>query len=157
MDRIINNLYVNRELYSVLFGPICAKHNITMTEMLVMMFLSKNTDYDTASDIVENLKIAKSHVSISLRDLEERGYVQGCYKNKNHRTIHLKLCENAFNIIDDGKNIQKQFIDVLLKGFSADEKLTFASYIDRINENANGYLHKKINLKKEMIENEKIK
>ena len=38
MDGIINNLYVNRELYSALFGPICAKYNLTMTEMLVLLF-----------------------------------------------------------------------------------------------------------------------
>lgn len=157
MDKIINNIYVNRELYSVLFEPICVKYDITMTEMLVMLFLSKNTGSDTASDIVENFKIAKSHISTSLRDLEERGYVRGCYKDKNRRTIHLKLCENSFNIIEEGKSIQKTFIDVLLKGFSVDEKSTFTSYIDRINENANGYLHKQLNLKKGLTKNEKIK
>ena len=75
MEGIIDNLFVNRELYASLFGPLCEKYHLTMTEMIVLMFLAKNRGYDTASDIVENLKITKSHVSISLRDLEERGYV----------------------------------------------------------------------------------
>lgn len=148
MDGIIDNLYVNRELYSAMFVPICAKYNLTMTEMVVLLFLAKNAGFDTASDIVKNLKIAKSHVSVSLRDLEERGYVEGCYKGKNHRTIHLKLCENSFKIIEDGKNVQKEFIDVLLKGFSVDEKSSLKSYIKRINDNANNYLHEQLTLKR---------
>ena len=39
MDGIIENLYVSRELYSVLFGPICSKYKLTMTQMLVLLFL----------------------------------------------------------------------------------------------------------------------
>ena len=120
----------------------------TMTEMLVLLFLSKNARFDTASDIVKNLKIAKSHVSVSLRDLEERGYVKGCYKGNNHRTIHLKLCDNSIKIIEDGENVQREFIDVLLKGFSADEKSCLKSYIKRINKNANNYLHEQLTLKR---------
>ena len=147
MDGIINNIYVNRELYSALFEPICAKYNLTMTEILVLLFLAKNTGFDTARDIVNNLKIAKSHVSVSLRDLEERGYVEGCYKGENHRTIHLKLCNNSMKIIEDGENVQKEFIDVLLNGFSVDEKSSFKSYIKRINDNANSYLHEQLTVK----------
>lgn len=148
MDGIIDTLYVNRELYSSLFGPICAKYHLTMTEMLVLLYLAKHAGFDTASDIVKNLKIAKSHVSVSLRDLEERGYVEGSYEGKNHRTIHLKLCDNSIKIIEDGENVQKEFIEVLLKGFSVDEKSAFKSYIKRINDNAENYLHEQLPLKR---------
>ncbi|MGN1294850.1 MAG: MarR family winged helix-turn-helix transcriptional regulator [Bacilli bacterium] len=148
MEGIIDNLFVNRELYAFLFGPVCEKYHLTMTEMVVLMFLAKNTSLDTASDIVENLKITKSHVSISLRDLEERGYVKGDYLGENHRTIHLKLCDGSFNIIKEGENIHKEFIDVLLSGFSQVEKDSFMNYIGRINHNANAYLHKKLELRR---------
>ena len=148
MEGIIDNLFVNRELYASLFGPLCEKYHLTMTEMIVLMFLAKNRGYDTASDIVENLKITKSHVSISLRDLEERGYVEGKYKGENHRSIHLKLCDNSLNIIKDGENVQKVFIDVLLKDFSLEEKMIFKSFIQRINKNANEYLHNQISMKR---------
>lgn len=59
MDGIIENLYVSRELYSVLFGPICSKYKLTMTQMLVLLFLSKDGRGDTASLILWSGQICK--------------------------------------------------------------------------------------------------
>lgn len=140
MYGFIDNLYLNKELYSTLFIPICAKYKITMTEMLVLLFLSANTKSDTASDIVEKLKIAKSHVSASVRDLEERGYLEGKYLGHNHRTIHLQICDNASEIIKEGRKVQKKFLSVISRGFSEEEKMIFANFIRRINGNARDYL-----------------
>lgn len=144
MEGIIDNLYVNKELYSALFIPVCAKYKMTMTEMLVLLFLSKNAKYDTASDIVNKLKITKSHVSASVRDLEERGYLQGNYEGRNHRTIHLQLCDNASEVIREGKRVQEEFISVLTRGFTEEDIKVFTSYIRRINENANIYLNQQL-------------
>lgn len=148
MYGIIDNLYVNRELYSALFLPVCAKYKITMTEMLVLLFLSRNAKFDTASDIVDKLKIAKSHVSASVRDLEERGYLQGNYVGRNRRTIHLQLCDNATEIIREGKKVQEEFLSIISRGFTEDEIKIFASYIKRINDNANDYLQEQLNSKR---------
>lgn len=143
MESIIDSLYLNKELYTALFTPVCNKYKITMTEMLVLLFLSKNTNYDTASDIVNKLKITKSHISASVRDLEERGYVHGNHTECNHRTIHLHVCDSANDLIRDGKHAQKEFLSVITAGFSAEEIKTFADYIKRMNENANSYLNGK--------------
>ncbi len=144
MDGIIDNLYLNKELYTALFSPICSKYKLTMTEMLVLLFLANNARCDTASDIVNRLKITKSHVSVSVRDLSERGYLRGNYEGDNHRTVHLHLCENAFNIIQEGKNVQEKFLSVICRGFSDEEKNTFKNFVKRINENANEYLKEQL-------------
>ena len=148
MKGIIDNLYVNRELYSALFIPICAKYKITKTEVLVLLYLSMNSKHDTASHIVNKLKITKSHVSASVRDLEERGYLQGSYEGHNHRTIHLQLCENAAELISDVKKVQNEYLSVISRGFTEEEMNTFESYIKRINDNATGYLKDHINSKR---------
>lgn len=144
MDSMIETLYVNKGLYSTLFFPVCAKYKLTMTEMLVLLFLSQNTQYDTASDIVEKLKITKSHVSASVRDLEERGYLRGSYAGRNHRTIHLRLCGGADEIVQAGKAVQQQFLSVIGRGFTDEELRTLGCYIRRINENAKDYLQSKL-------------
>ena len=148
MEDIIDNLYVNKEVYSALFIPVCTKYKMTMTEMLVLLFLSKSAKYDTASDIVEKLKITKSHVSASVRDLEERGYLQGNYIGRNHRTIHLQVCDNAMEIIREGERVQEEFLSVISRGFTEEEIKTFASYIRRMNDNANDYLREQLDSKR---------
>lgn len=140
MDSVIDNLYVNKELYSALFEPICEKYRLTMTEILVLLFLAKNSGCDTASDIVEKLKIAKSHISASVRDLSERGYLRGQFEGNNHRTIHLQLCDSADEVVREGMRVQEEYISVISRGFNEDEMGILRNYIIRINENANKYL-----------------
>lgn len=142
MNRIFENLYANKELHAVLFGSICEKYDLTLTEILVLLFLkkNKNKESDTATDIVEKLKITKSHVSCSVRDLEERGYIRGIHVGKDRRSIHLQLCDKSTEIIREGEQIQNEFVSIIYRGFSDDELQTLNNYIQRMTENANGYL-----------------
>lgn len=148
MDGIIENLYINRELYYALLDPLCVKYRLTRTELLILLFLAKNTPCDTASDIVGQLKIAKSHVSASVRDLAERGYLEGSYAGDNHRSIHLRLCRESRRIVQEGRKVQEEYLEVLGKGFTEAEKSTFQSYIRRMNDNANNYFREQLKLAK---------
>lgn len=152
MDSIIENLYVSRELQTLLFGSVCAKYGLTRTEMLMLLFLGKNVRCDTATDIVQKLKITKSHVSASVRDLEERGLVKGCYEGNNHRTIHLQLCDDAEDIIKAGETVQDKFLSVICQGFSDEEKDVLRGYLQRMTENANEFLKKQTGVKAEYEE-----
>lgn len=140
MDIMLENLYVSRELYSSLLHPVCTKYGLAPAELLVLLFLANNTEYDTAKDIVNKLKIAKSHVSISVRTLEERGYLRGNYEGRNRRTIHLQLSDTAASVISDVRNVQKKFGSILGHGFSEEELKHFQNYLQRATENVNLYL-----------------
>ena len=59
MNPIFENLYATKELQSVLCASVCEAYGLPLTEVLVLLFLSKNKDSDTATDIVDKLKIAK--------------------------------------------------------------------------------------------------
>lgn len=139
MDSIFENLYVNRELQSLLLASICSKYRLTRSELLVLLFLGENVQ-DTAADIVENLKIAKSQVSASVRDLEERGFIRSNYEGNNHRSIHLRLCENAAEIVRAGECVQKEFLSIICRDFSTEERRALKDYIARMTNNANEYL-----------------
>lgn len=147
MDSILENLYVSRELQSMLFGTVCAKYGLTRTEMLVLLFLGKNVCHDTATDIVQKLKVTKSHVSASVRDLEERGYIRGCYEGRNRRTIHLQLCDEAEDILKAGQTVQDKFLSVICRGFSDEEKSVLKGYLQRMTENANEFLKEQTGVK----------
>ncbi len=140
MDKVFEMLCVNRELHSALFVPVCAKYHLTHTEMMVLLHLKEKTEGDTAADIVKRLKLAKSHVSASVRDLVERGLVKGSYEGGNHRSIHLQLCESAKPIVMEGEKVQRNFSAIIEAGFTQEEKKIFREYLYRMAENANTYL-----------------
>lgn len=140
MNVVLENLYVSRELFSSLFSPVCSKYRLTPAELLVLLFLANNAEYDTARDIVDKLKITKSHVSVSVRDLEKRGYLTGGYKGRNRRTVHLRLCSAAEEVVADARNVQHRFQAIFDGGFSEQERSQFQRYLQRATDNVNAYL-----------------
>lgn len=142
MNWIFDNLYACRELQALLFSPVCAKYKISLTEMMILLFLDCAEIENTASALTERLKIAKSHISSSIHDLEDRGLLKGNFEGENHRTIHLQLCEKAQEIVSEGRTVQKNLIHVISQGFSTEEAEQVRSLLMRITENANSYIKK---------------
>ncbi len=129
-----------KSLYSRCVGVICEKRGITRMELDILLFLANNPCFDTATDIVEIRYLSKSQVSSSVKLLEERGYLKKEYEEGNRKTAHLKICEAAAQAVADGRAAQEQFLEILLKGFSAGEIETMKRFNDRILGNLNAYM-----------------
>ena len=129
-----------KTLYSKCVEEICIKHNITRMELDILLFLANNPCFDTATDIIEIRYLSKSQVSASIKTLEQCGYIKKAYTDHNHKTAHLKICQEAADIIHDGKSAQENFLAIMLKGFSEDELDTMRQYNERIFNNIDSYL-----------------
>lgn len=129
-----------KTLYSKCVEKTCIKHNITRMELDILLFLANNPCFDTATDIIEIRYLSKSHVSASIKTLEQCGYIRKEYVDHNRKTAHLKICEEAADIIRDGKSAQENFLAIVLKGFSEDEINAMRQYNERILNNINAHL-----------------
>ena len=133
------NLYEKFNAIKKLFdketAPIEAKYGLTNIEFNILMFLADNKNVDSASDIVECRQMTKSHVSVSVRSLIDRGLLVGEHCEDDRRTIHLILCPAADEIIKEGHKAQKKVFSALLEGFSEDDKRTFGEYLAKIDDN----------------------
>jgi DNA-binding MarR family transcriptional regulator len=141
MDEVLDLLHVSRELHVSLLEPVCKKYQLTFTELLILLFLKDNATQNTATGIVENLKIAKSYVSASIHSLEQRGYVRGSHEGHNRKTIRLYPCAASGEIIREGQLLQEQFRSILVRGFSREELDGFKNYAERIAKNAREHLN----------------
>ena len=129
-----------KTLYSKCVEGVCVKHNITRMELDILLFLANNPCYDTATDIIEVRYLSKSQVSSSVKLLEQRGYLRKEYLKYNRKTVHLKICKEAMEIIRDGQAAQEKFISITLDGFSQEEIDSMKKHNDRILRNINAYL-----------------
>lgn len=129
-----------KTLYSKCVEEICVKHKITRMELDILLFLANNPCFDTATDIIEIRYLSKSQVSASINLLEQYGYLRKEYTDHNRKTAHLKICDGAMNIIQDGKAAQEKFLAIMLKGFSEDEMHNMQKYNERILDNISSYL-----------------
>jgi MarR family transcriptional regulator for hemolysin len=121
--------------YSRVMDPVCREHDLTRNELDVMLFLANNPDYDRAVDIVTNRGLAKSHVSMSVSSLEERGLLERIPDPADRRTIHLKLTEKAKEITDVACRRQKQFLDYLHQGVTEEQLEMMRLFAERVHEN----------------------
>ena len=56
--------------YELLSSGICDRYGLTQMEYDILMFLHNNPQLNTAAEIVKVRKSTKSHVSTSLKSLE---------------------------------------------------------------------------------------
>lgn len=129
-----------KTLYSRCVEATCAKHGITRMEMDILLFLANNPCYHTAKEIVEIRYLSKSQVSASITLLEQRGFLRKEYAENNRKTAHLRICDRALPVIADGRAAQERFGEILLQGFSQEEREGLWRYNARILNNINNYL-----------------
>lgn len=134
MINIFEHYLLGEKLYEQVVSTVFKKYDLTYMEFTVLMFLANN-DYDTASDIAKYRCIAKSHISVSIKSLEDKGLLEETYLENDRRTKHLKLTKLSNPIIKDGRKAQNDFIDTLHKGLSVSDKEKMNKYIGIINSN----------------------
>ena len=127
------------EVYKNMISPVYEKYRLTYMEFTVLMFLANNPQYDTATQIVRYRHLAKSHVSISIRSLQERGLILGEHKGGNHRTIHLSVAGKATDIIAAGRAAQNKFCEIVFAGFSKKEMEKLQQFTEQVNRNIKEY------------------
>ena len=124
-----------KQNYDKATDSVCKRHGIKHREFDILMYLNDYPDQATATDIVKKENLSKSHVSVSLRALEEKGLIRGEYRGSNRRTIYLSLNESASKIINDGIEARMNFAKNMLNGFSEAEATEFRDYLIRLNKN----------------------
>ena len=110
------------------------------------MFLHNDPQHNTAAEIVKVRKSTKSHVSTSLKKLEDKGLVERIQSKDNKKHIEIVLLDKAELIVEAGINAQKQFAQNVLSGLTEEEKCMCINIFDKICNNAEEhYLKEKAN------------
>lgn len=116
-----DSLSLLKRLYAQCLEPVCRQWSLTRMELDILLFLANNPEFDTATDIIERRHLTKSHVSVSIRKLQEKGFLERLYDPGNRKTIHLKLTALSQSAVDDGQMAQKNFFSAIYRNFSQEE------------------------------------
>ena len=111
----------SQKIYSRQLEPVCKKWDLTRSEVDVLLFLYNNPQYDRAADIVTRRGMTKSHVSMSVASLADRGLLERRDSPSDRRTTHLRLLKAGEIIAEEAKTAQEQFFSVLYEGVSQKE------------------------------------
>lgn len=129
--------------YSRLTRVICEKFELTQMEYDILMFLHNHPQFNTAADIVKIRKATKSHVSTTLKTLEDNGLIRKIQSPDNKKRIEIELLEPAQKVIQEGLNVQKEFVKDLFQGLSEEELRMWQSIFTKVCNNAERCLKEK--------------
>lgn len=127
------------KLYESFLLPVCEKYDLTRAELDILLFFANNPQYDRAADVIEVRKVAKSHVSVSIKSLLAKGYLKGIYQEDNARDVHLKVMKKADGIVNKGRFAQEQFEKTLFHGLTKEQIEVMKANIDQMMRNAKEY------------------
>lgn len=122
--------------YELLSSRICDQYGLTQMEYDILMFLHNNPQFNTAAEIVKVRKSTKSHVSTSLKSLENNGLIRRIQSENNKKHIEIVLLDKAEIIVEAGLNMQKQFAQNVLNGLTEEETHMCINVFNKICSNA---------------------
>ena len=122
--------------YELLSSRICDQYGLTQMEYDILMFLHNNPQFNTAAEIVKVRKSTKSHVSTSLKSLENNGLIRRIQSEDNKKHIEIVLLDKAEIIVEAGLNMQKQFAQNVLNGLTEEETHMCINVFNKICSNA---------------------
>ena len=135
MIPVFEHIFMGQSLYEKSVMPVCKTYGLTYMEFTVLMFLQNNPKYDTAAQLVKIRRLSKSHVSVSVKGLQEKGLVKGVYYPGNQKTLHLQLTKKAEPVVEAGLAAQKAFGASLVRGFTPEELEQLRILTEKIHEN----------------------
>lgn len=124
-----------RKGYSRVMDPICEQWNLTRNELDVILFLYNNPAFDRASDVAARRGMAKSHVSLSVNKLEEKGLLRRRADAEDRRTVHLELVGRARDIAIQGREAQTEFFGRIYAGLTVEEIAAWSRVAEKVSAN----------------------
>lgn len=125
----------SKKIYGAMLEPLCRRYDLTRNELDILLFLANNPGCDRAADIVSVRRIAKSHVSLSVGNLEKRQLLVREYEEGDRRAAHLKLTDAAQSVVREGQHLQKEFFTRMFAGLTRQELEQWGEVLTKICRN----------------------
>lgn len=124
-----------KKLYEKSFYAMQEREGLTQIEIDILLFLSNNPRYDTASEIVEFRGLSKSHVSAAVEKLIHKGFLSRSPDKADRRCIHLTVEDKALGVVEELKQVQRDFFALLYHGITDEERALWNRVLGKLEEN----------------------
>lgn len=122
--------------YETVCNPFIKKYRLNQSDFDVIMFLANNPEYNTAKDICQIRDIKSGIVSVTVERLCQTGLLIRQADSSDRRIQRLILTPKSDDIVDNGRHIQKQFMDALIEGITPDEFRIYDEVTRKLTDNA---------------------
>lgn len=129
--RLISIVY---RYHSYCLSKSLSKYNLGKGEykVLIQIYKEEGICQDNIADV---LKVDKFRVAKAIKQLIEKGYVYKVKDKKDKRKHNIYLTEKSLKIKDEFIDVLEQNSDVMVEGFSEEEKEIINKLLIKMGEN----------------------
>lgn len=124
-----------RKIYEKMWMKTRKAYGLTQNEIDVLLFLKKHPNIDTAADIASCCSLSRSLVCKSVEALLRIEYLVVLTDKQDRRYLHLKLTDQAIQVLRELETRHTQFWEALMRDISQEEILLFKQVLCKMRRN----------------------
>ncbi len=117
--------------------PVIDEYNLRPVELDILVLLQREKNIDTAKAIVQRKHLSKAHISKSIDNLSEKGFIQVCEDEDDHRILHIQLTGKSQEVVKRMIAIYEECKEIMQNGISQEELEVVKNVVLKMNENIN--------------------
>lgn len=131
-----------KKIFDEAFKNVKKKYTLTTNEILFLLQLDRNERNNSASEIVDELMITKSHLSKSIDSLYKRGYIEKMIDEIDKKIVRLFISSNCDELMIELKRIEKEMYKKIVAGINKDDLIVFERVLKQIQNNFENFYKK---------------
>lgn len=124
-----------KKIYESLYEDLKLKYGLTMNEIMFLLYLDKHKMKNTASEIVDDLMVTKSHISKSVDSLVKENIIIRVQDEYDRKVIRLYISKTADKLLEELKQRERLIDNNIIKGITNEEIIIFNDILERIKRN----------------------
>jgi DNA-binding MarR family transcriptional regulator len=118
-----------------IFEKMVEKTGLYSSQHKMLMYLHRNNGFfHSQKDLAEKLGISPPAAAVTLKKLENQGYISRSVYADDSRINNIELTDKAKNIINQTFECFNELDEIAFSDFSDEELNNFINYLSRIND-----------------------
>lgn len=134
-NQIVCNLRRVDQLYRSEIESKLHHLDIHWSQHMVLMRIANQKEAYSQSELARQMHISSPAMAVSMRKLEETGYIARQVDQVDRRYNEVKVTEKGAKLVEESRCAFKEADEKMFRGFSEEEKNQLESFIERMQDN----------------------
>lgn len=113
--------YQIKRIMEKTFEQMMERYDLRRIELDILHIVYSAGEKNTAKDIIELEHVSKAHISKSVDNLKNHGYIALVEDAADHRRVHIRVTEKGLPVVQEFERVRKEVLSRLFAGVTPEE------------------------------------
>ncbi|MDO5422997.1 MAG: winged helix DNA-binding protein [Eubacteriales bacterium] len=134
VEALINGQML-RKLFDKKFQSVREEYQLRQIELDILYLIARYDAQKTEKDLVKMCGASKAHVSKSVENLRQKGFVAVEGGKKDRRCVYLHVTEEGQRAADRIRELREEVTSLVCRGITEEEKAVLLRVVLKVKEN----------------------